>query len=484
MLIPALLLLLLLIIILAAVLLIRTYTFAKPIEGADSILLPEVDAAAVAERLAEAIRFPTVSLLDAEKDDHTPFTGLMKHLARTYPLVHKHFKKVDMGTDSLVLYLPGSEVELNPAVFTAHLDVVPADPKEWTHPPFDGVIAEGFVWGRGTLDCKSQAVSILEAAETLLKQGFTPQRTLFICFGHDEEIGGKAGAPRIVEWMKERGIQPEMVIDEGGTVADGLLEGVDVPFAMLGNSEKGHMTLEFEVEGTPGHSAIPPRQTAIGILAAALARLEAQPLPAHPEAIQPMMAGLGAAAPFVMQLAFANLWLFRGLVNRVLSAKATTSAAIRTTTALTIIRSGERDNILPREAKARVNFRLMPGDTIASVCEMVRKIIKDERVQFHVVEGSAWEASPVSPTSGPVYAALARITSGVFDGIPVSPYLLLGASDARHYATICDKVYRFNPFSAGPGDLTRVHGIDERLSVKGFQKMVQFFILLMQAWGE
>ena len=484
MLIPVLLILLILLIVLAVIVLIRTFTFARPIEGANSIIPPEVDASAAAERLAEAIRFPTVSLLDEEKDDHTSFTGFLKHLAKTYPLVHKHFKKVDMGTDSLVLYLPGSEAGLKPAVFTGHLDVVPADPREWTHPPFDGVIAEGFIWGRGTLDCKSQTISILEAAETLLKQGFAPRRTLYICFGHDEEIGGKAGAPRIVAWMKEKGIQPEMVIDEGGTVADGLLEGVEVPFAMLGNSEKGHMTLEFEVEGTPGHSAIPPRQTAIGILAATLARLEAHPLPAHPEAIQPMMAGLGAAAPFVMQLAFANLWLLRGVVTRILSAKATTSAAIRTTTAITIIKGGERSNILPREVKAWVNFRLMPGDTIASVCELVRKIIKDERVQFHVVEGSAWEASPVSSTSGPVYEALARIASGIFDGIPVCPYLLLGASDPRHYATICDQVYRFNPFSAGPGDLTRVHGIDERLSVEGFQKMVQFFILLIQEWGK
>ena len=283
---------------------------------------------------------------------------------------------------SLVYIWKGTHPDLEPVMLMAHQDVVSADPTEWTHPPFEGRIVDGFIWGRGTLDIKNQLIGIMEAAETLLQQGYRPERTILFGLGHDEETGGVTAARLLGKMLKERGIHLAGIVDEGGGIVEGLAAGVRGPVALIGVSEKGYLTVEFSVHGQPGHSSTPPPQTAIGILARALARLEAHPMPTHLRRLRPLYHGIGMAAPIYIQVAFANVWLFGPLLKRWLVPKPEMNASMRTTTALTIINGGVEDNTIPAEAKAIVNFRLLPGDTIADVLWHAKKVIKDERVKI------------------------------------------------------------------------------------------------------
>jgi carboxypeptidase PM20D1 len=382
---------------------------------------------------------------------------------------------------------PGSSPALKPVVLSAHLDVVPADPAsldQWQHAPFSGDIADGFIWGRGTLDVKNQLIAVMEAVESLLARGYQPQRGLILAFGHDEEVSGREGARQIVEILKQRGIHPLAVLDEGGAVTFGLVPGVKVPAALVGISEKGYLTVELSVEAEPGHSSTPPRHTAIGILSRAMVRLESHPLPAHMAAPLGMFKGLGQAAPFVLRMAFANLWLMGGLVRSILEKVGSTNAMLRTTTALTMVQGGVKDNVLPSQARALVNFRLLPGDGVDDVLAFVRKTVGDERVKVQVAGGIAWEASPVSPSSGPVFEALEECIHETFGQIPVAAYLVLGATDARYYASISKNVYRFTPTTLAAEDLKRIHGHNERIAASQLADMVRFFIHLIQKWGQ
>jgi carboxypeptidase PM20D1 len=333
------------------------------------------------------------------------------------------------------------------------------------------------------LDDKGQVIAIFEAIEDLIQKGYRPERDVYLAFGNDEELNLQQGATRVSAWMKEQGIRPEVVLDEGGQVVVNFLDGVNVPVAMIGNAEKGYLTLELTVDGQAGHSSTPPQQTAIGILSQAIQRLEAHPMPHHPERLYPMMKGIGPAAPFIYQLAFSNLWLFGGVISRIMAGKAQTDATIRTTTAVTVISGGTRDNVLPRQAKAHVNFRLLPDDTIASVCDRVRKAINDPRVKFEACGDVTVEASVVSPNNSPVYHQLEATIRQVYGNIPTAPYLVLGFTDARYYTEICEQVYRFTPFVVDPEDMERVHGINERISVETMGKMVQFYAQLIKVWG-
>ncbi|MBE3038773.1 MAG: M20/M25/M40 family metallo-hydrolase, partial [Chloroflexi bacterium] len=252
---------------------------------------------------------------------------------------------------------------------------------------------------------------------------------------------------------------------------------------LIGVAEKGYLTLEMSVETAGGHSAMPPAHTAIGILAAALARLEASPMPAHLSTIRPMMKAIGTAAPFINQLAFANQWLFGGSLQRRLSASPNSNALIRTTSAVTVIQGGSRENLLPARAAALVNFRLLPGDSIASVCEYVRRALADERINLQAVSDNAHEASPLSPAEGPVYESLERVLRQVFGNIPLAPFVVTGSTDARHYTGLCSRVYRLSPVVNSQAAMNGMHGVNEHIAVESLGKMVKFYGLLMQEWA-
>ena len=389
---------------------VRTLLFARSQRSMQAVEGVPVDERAVAERLAASIRCQTVPLDDTGTPEPEAFRQLHQFLQKCYPLVHQKLKREVISGYSLLYTWQGSRPELEPVMLMAHQDVVSADPAEWTHPPFDGVIADGFIWGRGTLDIKNQLIGIFDAAETLLQQGYRPERTIMFGLGHDEETGGVNGCKVMGRLLKERGVHLAGIVDEGGGISAGLAAGVRGAIGLIGVSEKGYLTVEFHVQGQPGHSSTPPPQTAIGILARGLARLEAHPMPTHIRRLRAMYRGIGKAAPIWLQIAFANVWLFGFFLRRWLVSIPEMNASIRTTTALTIVQGGVEDNTVPAEAKAYVNFRLLPGDTIADVLWHAKKVIKDERVTFKPVEGKFNEALPVAPNKGPAYESLKKVS--------------------------------------------------------------------------
>ncbi len=453
---------------------------------------PKVDGQSVAERLGLAVQYKTVSSHNLEEIDGNTFLGLHRLFRTLYPQVHTQLTMETVNEYSLLYTWQGTNPDLQPIMLISHLDVVPADEGEdsgWTHPPFSGEIADGYVWGRGTLDIKSGVVGILEAVEYLLKEGFQPERTIYLGFGHDEEVGGMHGAAAISELLESRGVSLGCLLDEGGSVVEGTLPGVEGPVGTIGISEKGYLSLRLSVAVDGGHSSMPPQETAIGILSRAIAKLEANPMPAHLEVVEFLMSYLGSAVPFSQRMMFANTWLFGGLLKKRLAKSKLMNASMRTTTAPTIINAGLKDNVLPAKAEAVVNFRILPGDDLRSVYEMVLERIDDERVKVTPLEGdtlegeSGWDPSPVADTESAYFLRLSRLIKEAFPGALVAPYLVLGGTDARRYTPVTENALRFTPISMTKADLGSVHGVNEKLSIENCARMVAFYIKYIQEMG-
>lgn len=443
-----------------------------------------VDAAAVGQVMAEAVRARTVSGLGNVEATALEFEKLHALLKSRYPLVHATFEREVVGGHSLLYTWKGSDTKAKPIALMAHQDVVPIAPGTealWKKPPFDGVIEGGFVWGRGTLDDKSNVIAQLEAAEMLLKAGFKPRRTVYFVFGHDEEVGGRQGVVQIVQLLKQRNVQLDYVLDEGLAVTEGVLPGVKQPLALIGLAEKGSVSLRLIANAPPGHSSMPPAagQSAIGMLSAALAKLDQNPMPGGIQgAAAEMFAAVAPELPFGQRVALSNLWLTRPLVERMLGKGGATAAMLRTTTAMTILSAGNKENVLPGRAEAVVNFRILPGDTAAGVAEHVKRVIADERIEVQLPSGS-FEPSRLASSNTEPFRLIERTVREIFPDSLVAPGLMLAGSDARHFDTIADQSYRFMPIRFAAEDLARPHGTDERIAVEQLADMVRFYHRLL-----
>lgn len=439
------------------------------------------DEARAIEHLQSALRLETISYQEAEKMDTGTFLAFHRLLESAFPKVHETLSREIVHEYSLLYTWKGSDPSLKSMVLLAHYDVVPApSPETWAYPPFSGELADDFVWGRGALDDKCCVMGILEAIEALLAEGFSPTRTLYVAFGHDEEVGGWGGAAKMAELLGSRGVEAEFVLDEGMAVVEGVLPGLTKPLALIGLTEKGYLTLELRAEAEGGHSSQPPPQTAIGILSAAVARVESRPFKARLRG--PMRDTLEHAAPELtapMRLLFTNLWLFRPLVERQFLGQRTTAAMLRTTTAATIIEGGSKENVLPDSARAVINFRLLPDNSIEEVIDHVRKTIDDGRVEITVL-GRANEAPPPSATDSTGYHALGKTILQSFGEVIVAPSMMLGGSDAHHYSTVAQDIYRFSPLRLSPEDIDRIHGTDERIGPEDYLRGIRFYAQLIR----
>jgi carboxypeptidase PM20D1 len=475
----------LIIVILTTALVVRTLGYAsKQGEPQDPVDIA-VDERAAAERLAGAVTYQTISHQDPTILDTAAFLGLHRYLEQTYPQVHGQLLRETVADLSLLYTWPGRDGSEDPVVLMGHLDVVPVDSAtvtDWTHPPYDGAIADGYVWGRGSMDDKSSVLAALEAVELLLNDGYQPARTVYLAFGHDEEIGGRAGAQSIANLLESRGIDDyALVLDEGGAIVDGMMPGIDGLAAIVGVAEKGFVSVELVVQGEGGHSSMPPPQTNIGILAEAIAELEENQFPARLDgAALDLFEYIGPEMPFVQRMMFANLWLFRPLVVGGLKRSAQTAAMVRTTTAATIFHAGVKDNVLPMSASAVVNFRILPGETVETVTERVRQVIDDERVQVAVDVGQ--DPSAVSNADSPSFRLLENTLRQVMPGesIVVAPYLVMGGTDSKYYAPRSSNVFRFLPLVVTEQDLGRVHGTDERVSVTHYATAIKYVYQLIR----
>jgi len=438
------------------------------------------------QNLAAAIRLQTISYDSPAEFRGEPFLALHRLLEATYPQAHAKLTREVVGGYSLLYTWRGSDPKLAPMLLTAHLDVVPVTAEalpDWDHPPFAGKIADGFVWGRGTIDDKGSLIAIFEAIEQLAAAGFTPKRTILLACGHDEEVGGEQGAAAITELLRKRGVRLWASLDEGLAVVSGTA-GITGSAALIGIAEKGFLTLELTAREPGGHSSTPPPQSAIGRLAHAIARLEANPLPARIDGVAAEM--FDALAPLLSterRLAIENRGWLAPVLEYLLARDPATNALIRTTTAVTMVRGGVKENVLPQSATATVNFRLLPGDTVKSVIARVREIIGDDGIE--IATRTANEASRVSPADGPQFAALRAALHEVDPGLPIAPALVLGGTDTKWYGEISDAGYRFVPFHLDSSDLRRPHGTDERLSVQNLGWGVRFYgALIRHAAGE
>lgn len=444
-----------------------------------------VDEAAVADKLAGAIRLRTISSLEDPRANADQFLQLHALLAQRFPKVHATLKREVMPDGLSLLYTwQGTDAKARPIAFLAHQDVVPIAPgteKNWQAEPYSGQVKDGFVWGRGAWDDKANLISQLEAVEMLLATGFQPRQTVYLGFGADEEVGGLRGAVAMVKLLQDRKVRLDFVIDEGLLITEGVMPGLATPAALIGIAEKGYLSVVMKVPATPGHSSMPPAKgtSAIAMMSAALRRLDDEQLPGNIRGVaREMFETLAPEMGGMQRVALSNLWLFGPVVQSQLEKGASTNAMLRTTTALTVVNGGNKDNVLPGEAQATVNFRLLPGDTRESVLQHVRGK-SGERFELFALPGSA-EASPVSPTESASYQLINRTVRSLFPGTIVAPGLMLGATDSRHFTPISDHIYRFSPVRAKPEDLSRFHGTNERISTANLAELVRFYHQLLR----
>jgi carboxypeptidase PM20D1 len=438
----------------------------------------KVDGTAAAERLAGAVRLKTITYDNKPDASAAEFVKLHGYLETSFPLTHRTLKREIVGGYSLLYTWQGSDASAKPIMLMAHSDVVPiaeGTDKDWSVDPFAGTVKDGYIWGRGSWDDKGNLLSILEAVESLVAKGFQPKQTIYIVSGHDEEGGGERGAKKIAELLASRSVKLDFVMDEGTLITEGVMKGLDKPVALIGVAEKGIMTLSLSTHDEPGHSSMPPRETAIGMLSDALAKLERNQMPAGIGGVaSEMFDTLAPEMHTPNRVMLSNLWLFGPLVKRELEKSKGSNAFTRTTTALTVVHAGNKVNVVPAHAEAFVNFRMLPGDTQQEVIEHAHSVVGNAAVKIER-SGFASEASPISSTASPSYRLMNATIREVFPGTVVAPGLMVAATDSRHMLPIADHVYRFSPVRVKEKDLSRFHGTDERISIENYSEMIAFY---------
>ena len=468
---------------LVAVVAYRTATYSplagdlqSPVELAPAV---RIDGALAAKHLAEAVRFRTISHQDAKDNDSAEWDRLHAWLAATYPAAHTAMTSERVAGHTLVYTWRGTDPSLQPIVLMAHHDVVPVTPgteQDWSHPPFDGVIADEAVWGRGSVDDKGSMIGLFEGIESLVNSGFVPRRTVHVVSGHDEEAGG-TGAHAAAQLLHARGVRAEFVLDEGlAVISDFPLLGR--PVALIGIAEKGYATLKVTAPATGGHSSAPPPETGVEVLARAVLAITGDPFPLEfkgPAA--DMVRALAPAAPLLVRVAVANEWLFRPLLVRQIAATAAGAATLHTTIAPTMLRGSPKENVLPQDATAWINYRIAPG--LAADDVMQRALAATNGLGVKLAwEGPAYDPSPVSSSTSQAYRVMAELAAGD-ERTPVAPGLVTATTDSRHMAGLAQDIYRFQPIVASIGELQMIHGSNEHMTIDNLRRTAEFYARLI-----
>jgi carboxypeptidase PM20D1 len=470
------------------VLVANTFRFSsRQVEVAPfQTVLIDKDSALV--RFSKAIQFKTTSL-SAFVGNTEEMQKLHEYLRTAFPKIHATLTRDTIGAASVYYTWRGKDTTLKPIVLMGHIDVVPVIPgteSKWTHDAYSGEVANGYIWGRGSMDDKSTVMAVLESVEALLAHNFQPKRTIILAFGHDEEVGGMRGAKRMTDFFREKKMQFECVIDEGGAIVEGAISGLDKPAALIGIAEKGYTSIEITAEAKGGHSSMPPPHTAVGVLASAITALEENQMPASLSSVtKEFFLCIGPEMNFLYRVAIANLWATEKLVVRFMQSTPQGNAIVRTTTAPTMLTASVKDNILPIGATAIVNFRIHPNDSISTVLEHIRRVTQNDSLKLKLYDGSASiNPSPVSSTESSAFQLLNKTIRGTYPDAIVAPYLVLGGTDAKHYAGLSNSIYRFSPFRLSKDDMGRAHGTDERLTTESYLKGIQFYYHFITASNE
>lgn len=506
-----LLVLLLLLIVILIGLLINTlvFPFAKTKKSDTPAFKPSSDDSTLS-RLAGGIKIPSVSNSDPNLFLYAPFDTFKQYIAATYPLLHQQLEVYTVHSYGLVFRLKGSNNNLLPLLFLSHYDVVPPgsaeiknkseqifrplDPpsppvtaiaEDWDYAPFSGVVADGRIYGRGTLDMKGMLFALLEAIQKMVLDEQRPQRDIYLAFGFDEEVGGKLGASEIAADFKRKGLRFEAVYDEGGLILErGSVNGINSDVALIGCAEKGFLSLKIKVKGLGGHSSMPPSETAIGKAAVIMQRLEEQQMkPMISPLIQRFFQQIGGSMPFVSRFAIANKWLMEPLLLAQLTKNHATNALVRTTTALTMMKGSDAPNVLSPEVEFVVNFRLLPENTIQQVLAHVKKATRGFDVEVEQVD-NAREASNVSLSDTKAYQMMESSIRRLYPDLIVTPYLTVGGTDAVKYQELSKNIYRFMPIKINHSEQQSIHSTNEYISVENYMKMISYFYYIMRNYDE
>jgi carboxypeptidase PM20D1 len=461
--------------LLIIVLVVNTLRDNKPLSNYKVEQSFETTGDTAAQHLSQAIQIKTVSFGDTLAIDTAEFLKFRRFMETTYPNITAKLPKQTFNEFSYVYKWAGKDSSLAPYVLMGHMDVVPVEAvaeSKWTVPSFSGAIKNDTIWGRGAVDDKFAVIAIMEAVEQLLKENYTPNRTIYLCFGHDEEISGKRGAKFYSQWFKDNNIKPALVLDEGGQIDTKHFEQLKRPMALIGTSEKGYVNIDLTVEIPGGHSSMPSPETAIDVLNKAIMNIRAKQMPGSiPPTIIEMLNRTKSAESFTKRMVLSNLWLFNNVVLQQLSKTKETNAMTHTTLVPTIVHSGIKDNVIPSIAKATFNSRILPGQTSEDVVDFVKKAVNDERVVIKKQTISLMEPSPITSFENPAFKKLETVLYKSVPNVIVSPFLLIGATDSRYFRGFSEAVLNFAPVINVKG----FHGIDERIGISDLNRTVGFY---------
>ncbi|MBE6732869.1 MAG: M20/M25/M40 family metallo-hydrolase [Ruminococcaceae bacterium] len=465
-------------IIFVAVLVVRALNFNPKVMPTRQIQEEIFDGDKAVENLRELVRFKTVSYRNKSLEDETEFQKLITRLPYLYPNVFGACECNELP-DRALLFKWSGKSHSEPCVMMAHYDVVPVNEEAWDKPPFDAVLEDGIIWGRGTLDTKVTMNGILSAAEKLIEDGFVPENDIYFAFSGGEEINGR-GAANIVDFFEKNGITPALVVDEGGAVLENVFPGVTAPCGLIGIAEKGMMDVEYRAKSGGGHASAPKPHTPIGILSAACCRIENNPFKYHiTKPVAAMFDTLGRHSSFLYKIIFANIGVFGFVLDLICKAKGgELNALMRTTVAFTQMTGSSASNVIPPEATMVSNIRLNPEDSMDSALEYIKKTVADPNVEVTCLHGM--NPSRVSEIDCDAYNKVADAVADTWTGTIVSPYLMVQCSDSRHYGRISDKVYRFSAMALTSEERATIHGNNERIRVDAVKKAVEFYIRLMR----
>ena len=468
-----------LLIIFVGVIVIRTWNFKPKTSKVEKEEGIKIDVQGMTKRLSRMIQCKTISKMDESAVDWEAFHEFKRILPELYPLVHQACDGEAIGPTGLLYKWKGRSSKA-PIVLMSHYDVVPANEELWSKPAFEGIVEEDVIWGRGTLDTKGTLCGILEAAEHLISQNFVPENDVYFSFSGDEETSGPS-TPAIVEVLHERGVRPNLVLDEGGAIIENIFPGVAKACAVVGTGEKGYLDILLEAKGEGGHSSAPPAHTLVGKLAKAVVKIENKAFKPHfTPPVDALFDTLGRHSSIGMRTVFANLWCFKPLITLYFKMKGgELNALIRTTTAVTKMEGSKAFNVMPPKASVGINLRLLYSDSVDSAVAYIKKVIQDDSIEVKIIESR--NASPNTPTDTRQWRQLEQTIKKNWGNVIVSPYLMLGATDSRHFCRICHHVFRFSAMPLTKEERGLIHGNDERIPVKTMIQTIEFYIRFLQS---
>lgn len=500
-----------LLILLIIIVLIKTFTYSfKKVSANTTSGWKMIKDDSAIQRLSGGLKIPTVSSGELGDFNYSTFDTIKEYIKNAYPLIYQNAEFVEVNTYGLVFRLKGSNPSLNPILFLSHTDVVPpgdAEVKdktenilrpddqplpavsevseEWDFGPFSGAVANGRIYGRGSIDMKGMLFSLLESMNNVIKRKYIPRRDIYLAFGFDEEVGGQQGAVKIAEYFRNKNVQFDAVYDEGGLILEkGSVTGINSDIAVIGCAEKGFLSVKIKVKGLGGHSSMPPAESAIGKAAVIMQRLESgQMKPEVTPLINQFFTNVGGSMSFISRMAIANQWLLKPVLLSQLTKNNSTNALVRTTTALTMMKGSDAPNVLSPEVEFIVNFRLLPGNTVKDVKEHIANATKGFDVEIEEID-SVKEASAVSSSNTRAFQMIESAIKEIHPTVIATPYLTVGATDAYKYQLVSKNIYRFMPIKINNAEKQSIHSTNEYLSIENYMKMIHYFEFIMRNYDK